>query len=915
MADLLTLSEIATMSAPRELNHPDDFVILTVDVADSPIAEVRLSEIYNVETSTMNNDYLLIFQAYIDLQLENTHELSNQSRSRLLVSRFIPLHCRENGDLLSLRKPALERLIQQTIRSRVDAFNPISVSIRIQFKTPGWCIPKHAHGSPQSHPNILVLGGIRKIGSCTTTVTSRLSGEVKSTTSDSDGTCNLASMGNIATSVVGFAPQDYNESATGASESSWSCDLHCTGRLITTVAALTPDPSGSYSFANAKLGIQVFMATGNRCDDACLYGRTTVGDDVSPLLVSPIEREHDVSDGHNSDAITTAYGAALEPEIAHKACKDEAVIPVDVCERDTSSVKTAILVKAPHAMLRGCRRVVGDNEADTRPARHPNSSATKMLNVAWWDDVLCKSEGLAVHTSATVSQQAVERTPLLSNVSTGWSSYTTLLASRARFRNDEGVSEIEVASSSDSLVGTAHDYLAVADDDLLVSKCRMFPTVVVMKRISSHVYVGDSTATPNSDTQTCDMSTGIASSISGLAPDYASIRVFDPTPAIDLTDRRDICVALQPTFLATVDEGTIQLTSFPPHIIEFLWSVVVNPYHQPCTEVFAISDRNALLLDGANHQHIYGVTARYRPIDRGRYKVVVSSESALCFLCSALDAETTFGCIRPSSPVHDAALLHVDTLPCSAGRCCTAWFQPSISNFGTVPSYRFVATHVDSCAFLSHSQSTAFFFELFYTFVDSNHATNVLILMITTTDLNPTHGSLELAPGTRAHHASPSVSDEDGTIPLCSCHVHPRLYDALTFAAPAPTRLCGSWIHGNDGTSLFDASTENHPFYFITCFDEGMDYLSCVPALRLASNCNHQNKNETLSIGSSAAVPEKESWRGGISHHNKLYPAINCNVHIRMMRMMYKPIDRGRGHHLCQNIDLGRSYQHHGHAS
>jgi hypothetical protein len=60
------------MSAPQELNHPNDFVILTVDVADSPIAELRLSEIYDVETSTMNDDYLLVVQNYIALQHSNS---------------------------------------------------------------------------------------------------------------------------------------------------------------------------------------------------------------------------------------------------------------------------------------------------------------------------------------------------------------------------------------------------------------------------------------------------------------------------------------------------------------------------------------------------------------------------------------------------------------------------------------------------------------------------------------------------------------------------------------------------------------------------------------------------------------------------------------------------------------------------
>jgi hypothetical protein len=147
------------MSAPRELNHPDDFVILTVDVADSPIAELRLSEIYDVKTSTMNDDYLLVFKEYVALQLKATFGLCDRYKLRLLDSHVIPLHCRANGDVVSLRKPAMERLIRQTLQSRLDICSPVSASILIQFKTPGLRIPRRLHDSPCIPPKI---GGVAR---------------------------------------------------------------------------------------------------------------------------------------------------------------------------------------------------------------------------------------------------------------------------------------------------------------------------------------------------------------------------------------------------------------------------------------------------------------------------------------------------------------------------------------------------------------------------------------------------------------------------------------------------------------------------------------------------------------------------------------------------------------------------------
>jgi hypothetical protein len=84
---------MVTMSAPRELNHPDDFVSLTVDVADCPIAELRLSEIYDVKTSTVNDDYLLVLQDHVALQLKATFGLCERFKLHLLDSRIILLQC------------------------------------------------------------------------------------------------------------------------------------------------------------------------------------------------------------------------------------------------------------------------------------------------------------------------------------------------------------------------------------------------------------------------------------------------------------------------------------------------------------------------------------------------------------------------------------------------------------------------------------------------------------------------------------------------------------------------------------------------------------------------------------------------------------------------------------------------------
>jgi hypothetical protein len=151
------------MSAPWGLMHSDDSIILTVDVEDSPIAELRLTEIYDAKTSTINDDYDVVFKDYITLQLENTCGLEDQSRLCLLNARFCTFHCRANGDLISLRKPAMERLIRQSIQNRLDNLSPITVSILIRFKVPGFCVPRRIYDVSLLTPKI--IGRIGRIGS------------------------------------------------------------------------------------------------------------------------------------------------------------------------------------------------------------------------------------------------------------------------------------------------------------------------------------------------------------------------------------------------------------------------------------------------------------------------------------------------------------------------------------------------------------------------------------------------------------------------------------------------------------------------------------------------------------------------------------------------------------------------------
>ena len=120
----------------EELHHPDDFVVVTVDIEDCPLAELPLAEIFDVTTSTLNIDYLVTLREYITQQLEDTSWLDDQSMTPLFDAGFATFFRKPNGDIVSMRKPALQRLIAQTLRDRTDNLSPISIPIFIRFLIP-----------------------------------------------------------------------------------------------------------------------------------------------------------------------------------------------------------------------------------------------------------------------------------------------------------------------------------------------------------------------------------------------------------------------------------------------------------------------------------------------------------------------------------------------------------------------------------------------------------------------------------------------------------------------------------------------------------------------------------------------------------------------------------------------------------
>ena len=142
---------------PGRLYHPDDHIVMVVDIEDCPVADVQLTEIYDTENATLIDDYLAVLKRYIVQQIEDTIWLDDQSTTPLIDAGFAIFHRKTDGAVQSLRRPALQRLIDQTIGNRPNVTDLVCVEILIRFQIPISKLPRQSH-SPPTIPS--VVGGL-----------------------------------------------------------------------------------------------------------------------------------------------------------------------------------------------------------------------------------------------------------------------------------------------------------------------------------------------------------------------------------------------------------------------------------------------------------------------------------------------------------------------------------------------------------------------------------------------------------------------------------------------------------------------------------------------------------------------------------------------------------------------------------
>jgi hypothetical protein len=104
-----------------------------MDIEDSPLVEFPLRELFDNATSTVVVDYLQLLHDYVTQAVEDTTWLDKQSKSHLLSTRFGVFYRTEDGVIVSMRQPALQRRITQILRSQCGSRHPIEIPIFISF--------------------------------------------------------------------------------------------------------------------------------------------------------------------------------------------------------------------------------------------------------------------------------------------------------------------------------------------------------------------------------------------------------------------------------------------------------------------------------------------------------------------------------------------------------------------------------------------------------------------------------------------------------------------------------------------------------------------------------------------------------------------------------------------------------------
>jgi hypothetical protein len=121
------------MVAAEEVLQLDDCFLVHIDIESCPMAEIPLTDIFDMVTFTIFDNYREILRDTIVQMLEDTTWVNESTMSTLLDAGFGTFQVRDGGTIISLRQAALQRLVIQSIANRATPVVSMQIPIMVRF--------------------------------------------------------------------------------------------------------------------------------------------------------------------------------------------------------------------------------------------------------------------------------------------------------------------------------------------------------------------------------------------------------------------------------------------------------------------------------------------------------------------------------------------------------------------------------------------------------------------------------------------------------------------------------------------------------------------------------------------------------------------------------------------------------------
>jgi hypothetical protein len=138
------------MTDAEEIQSDDDCLVLSINIVLCPMAEIPLTEVFDVPTKSLVDNYHDVILDSVWQQLEHTTWLSANLLPTLTDPGFGMNHARDRNSVIMLRKPALQRLINQRLKDRSRPSDIVQVPVLIRLLIPNSEIPKPPSSSAAS---------------------------------------------------------------------------------------------------------------------------------------------------------------------------------------------------------------------------------------------------------------------------------------------------------------------------------------------------------------------------------------------------------------------------------------------------------------------------------------------------------------------------------------------------------------------------------------------------------------------------------------------------------------------------------------------------------------------------------------------------------------------------------------------